>query len=69
MTDRTEHFVNGASFSKGYHVTPTIPGYSSDLKESAFAEFEYPNGRFWMTDKGKEMMADPWRGVPARQTS
>ncbi|KAI0098016.1 enolase C-terminal domain-like protein [Nemania sp. FL0031] len=53
----------------GYHVTPTVPGYSSDVKESEFGEFECPNGSFWKSEKGLQMLGDPWRGTPGEQTS
>lgn len=53
----------------GYHVTPQVPGYSCDVKEAEFEKFESPNGSFWQSDKGKSMLADPWRGLPGEQTS
>jgi hypothetical protein len=64
-----EFFKYGASFENGYHVTPLSPGYSSDIKESTFEEYEYPNGQFWTSAKGRSMAADPWRGVVGRQTT
>jgi L-galactonate dehydratase len=53
----------------GYHVSPTVPGYSCDVKESEFEKFECPNGSFWQSTQGLKMLADPWRGVPGEQTS
>lgn len=55
--------------SDGYHVTPTIPGYSCDVKEVEFQKFECPAGSFWKSEQGQKMLADPWRGVPGEQTS
>ncbi len=53
----------------GFHVTPTVPGYSCDVKETEFEKFECPNGSFWKSEQGLKMLNDPWRGVPGEQTS
>lgn len=53
----------------GYHTSPTVPGYSADIKEATFAEFENPNGTFWKSAQGQKMLNDPWRGVAGEQTS
>jgi L-galactonate dehydratase len=53
----------------GYHVTPTVPGYSCDVKAREFDEFECPTGSFWQSVQGKKMLADPWRGVLGEQSS
>ncbi|KAL2865081.1 enolase C-terminal domain-like protein [Aspergillus lucknowensis] len=53
----------------GMHVTPVAPGYSCDVKESVFGEFECPQGSFWRSAKGLEMLNDPWRGTLGEQTS
>lgn len=50
--------------SDAYHVTPTVPGYSCDVKESEFETYEYPQGKFWQTEQGIKMATDPWRAVP-----
>lgn len=55
--------------SGGMHATPTVPGYSGDVKESAFEKFECPLGIFWKSEFGQKMLRDPWRGVPGEQTS
>lgn len=55
--------------SDGYHVTPTIPGYSCDVRENEFDKFECPIGEFWQSKMGQKMLNDPWRGVPREQTS
>lgn len=55
--------------SDGYHATPTMPGYSCDVKETEFKKFECPNGSFWASPMGLKMLHDPWRGVPGEQTS
>ncbi|KAL1851647.1 hypothetical protein VTK73DRAFT_9393 [Phialemonium thermophilum] len=53
----------------GFHVTPTAPGYSCDVKEAEFGKFECPSGTFWQSEIGQKMLNDPWRGVPGEQTS
>ena len=53
----------------GFHVSPTAPGYSSDIRESTYAEFESPNGSFWKSEVGLGILDDPWRGVLGFQRS
>ncbi|RXK40268.1 hypothetical protein M231_02382 [Tremella mesenterica] len=65
-----EKFEQPASMTpEGFYTSPTIPGYSGDIKEEAFTEFEYPSGSFWKTEQGLKMVNDKWRGVLGRQTS
>jgi L-galactonate dehydratase len=53
----------------GYHVSPSVPGYSCDVKAQEFDKYECPNGGFWQSAQGQKMLADPWRGVPGEQSS
>lgn len=53
----------------GYHVSPTVPGYSCDVKEEQFEKFECPEGSFWKGEQGLKMLGDPWRGTLLEQTS
>lgn len=64
-----EVFEAPARILDGYHVTPTVPGYSCDVKESEFEKYESPHGSFWSSVQGQKMLSDPWRGVPGEQTS
>lgn len=65
-----EAFAAPASItSDGYHVSPTVPGYSCDVKEEQFEKFECPGGRFWKGEQGLKMLGDPWRGTLGEQTS
>ncbi len=64
-----EAFEAPAKIANGYHVTPTAPGYSCDVKETEFEKFECPNGSFWASEQGQKMLGDPWRGVLGEQTS
>lgn len=53
----------------GYHVSPTVPGYSCDVRAHEFDKYECPTGSFWQSPQGQKMLADPWRGVPGEQKS
>ena len=65
-----EIFLAPAGMGKtGFHTSPTVPGYSADIKEEVFAEFECPSGSFWKGEQGQKMLNDPWRGVAGEQTS
>ncbi|KAK5709940.1 hypothetical protein LTR17_019328 [Elasticomyces elasticus] len=55
--------------SDAFHATPTVPGYSCDVKGVEFDKFECPNGSFWQSAQGQKMLGDPWRGVLGEQTS
>ncbi|KAJ5611475.1 L-galactonate dehydratase [Penicillium herquei] len=55
--------------AEGMHTTPTVPGYSCDVKESEFEKFECPQGFFWKSDVGQKMLGDHWRGTLGEQTS
>lgn len=41
-----EHFHNPSVVKEGHFVTPTAPGYSVEVKSSAW-DYEYPNGSWW----------------------
>jgi L-galactonate dehydratase len=74
ILEYTDHlhdtFVAPAKITEtGYHVSPTVPGYSCEVKEEEFEKFECPNGSFWQSEQGKKMLDDKWRGVPGEQTS
>lgn len=43
-----EHFVDPVRIERGRYVVPTMPGYSTQIKEQSLAEHEYPNGRAWV---------------------
>jgi L-galactonate dehydratase len=74
ILEYTDHlhdaFVAPAKITQtGYHVSPTVPGYSCDVKEVEFEKFECPNGSFWQSKQGENMLDDKWRGVLGEQTS
>ncbi|KAA8917528.1 hypothetical protein TRICI_000311 [Trichomonascus ciferrii] len=41
-----EHFLHPSVVKDGHFVTPTAPGYSVEVKPSAW-DYEYPNGAWW----------------------
>lgn len=43
-----EHFINPSIVENGYFVTPTQPGYSVQVKSSAW-DYEYPDGKWWQS--------------------
>ncbi|KPI41910.1 L-galactonate dehydratase [Cyphellophora attinorum] len=49
-----EAFVAPAKITdNGYHVSPTVPGYSCDVKEAEFEKFEASAGSFWQAEQGR----------------
>eukprot|EP01137_Pigoraptor_chileana_P005857 Opistho-2@49505 len=45
-----EHFVHPAKVRNGHYVVPHDAGYSIEMKPASLAEFEYPNGDYWVKD-------------------
>lgn len=42
-----EQFVDPAIVRNAHYQAPTAPGYSTQLKNDAIEQFEYPNGSEW----------------------
>jgi L-fuconate dehydratase len=42
-----EHFVDPCVVERGRYVTPTLPGYSSEMRRESLAEFSFPAGSVW----------------------
>lgn len=42
-----EHFVNPPNVKNAHYLTPSAPGYSTQLKKDVISRFEYPNGSEW----------------------
>ncbi|RPB00212.1 L-galactonate dehydratase [Choiromyces venosus 120613-1] len=51
-----EHFLHPSVIKEGYYVTPTNPGYSVEMKESAFVKFGFPAGEFWRSEEAKPIL-------------
>ncbi|KAJ3875497.1 enolase C-terminal domain-like protein [Lentinula edodes] len=52
-----EHFITPCSInSKGRYNVPTNPleGYSIEMFQTSIAEYEWPNGSYWLSAKGKK---------------
>jgi len=48
-----EHFVNPSVIKDGYYTTPTEPGYSVEMKSSAWEVYEFPQGSFWKSEESR----------------
>jgi L-fuconate dehydratase len=42
-----EHFANPAVVANGRYVTPTAPGFSTEMLETSLAEYAFPGGSAW----------------------
>lgn len=42
-----EQFVHPTNVKNAHYLAPTAPGYSTELKNEAIIQFEYPNGSEW----------------------
>jgi L-fuconate dehydratase len=42
-----EHFVDPCVIRDAHYVTPSAPGYSSEMRPSSLAEFAFPDGPVW----------------------
>ena len=42
-----EHFLAPVVLRNGCYVVPNAPGYSSEMKQEALAQYEFPNGPIW----------------------
>jgi L-fuconate dehydratase len=42
-----EHFVDPVEIRNGNYVTPTAPGYSTEIRPESLVEFGYPDGAAW----------------------
>lgn len=46
-----EQFINPVIMENAHYMTPSVPGYNTELKPEAVQEFEYPNGFYWATNE------------------
>jgi L-fuconate dehydratase len=42
-----EHFVHPVRMRRGRYLAPSAPGYSSEIRPDARAEYRYPDGPAW----------------------
>lgn len=45
-----------------HYVTPLEPGYSTGYTEEALRKYVYPDGEFWRSEVGQEIMRAPTGG-------
>ncbi|MBF4163349.1 enolase C-terminal domain-like protein [Nocardioides acrostichi] len=49
-----EHFLDPALVEGGRYVTPTMPGYSSQMREESLARYAYPEGAAWADENAAQ---------------
>ncbi|TGZ85635.1 L-galactonate dehydratase [Ascodesmis nigricans] len=55
------HFVDPAQFSKGWVITPVVPGGGGEMKEESLLKYEFPGGEYWKSEEGRRV-AEKWVG-------
>ncbi|GAA1924349.1 enolase C-terminal domain-like protein [Streptomyces sodiiphilus] len=46
-----EHFTDPVRITGGHYAAPTAPGFSSQMRPAALAQYGYPHGAFWTADR------------------
>lgn len=54
-----DQFVNPARVEKACYLPPTLPGYSTELKEDSVVNFSYPEGKKWQEMFEKNIFPRP----------
>ncbi|MEU1513922.1 enolase C-terminal domain-like protein [Streptomyces sp. NPDC005811] len=49
-----EHFTAPVVMRDGHYVAPLAPGFSATMREESIAEYTYPDGTFWVTDRAAQ---------------
>ena len=57
-----ENLRHPSKILNAHYVTPLEPGYSTGYTEEALEKYTYPNGSFWRSDVGREIMNAPTGG-------
>ncbi|KAK9463939.1 enolase C-terminal domain-like protein [Lipomyces oligophaga] len=52
-----DQFKTPTQIKDGFFVTPTVPGYSVEMKPSTWNVYEYPSGSFWTSPLASEIVA------------
>ncbi|KAK7225468.1 hypothetical protein V2G26_013471 [Clonostachys chloroleuca] len=58
-----ENLKHPSKIENAHYVTPLAPGYSTGYTDEALEKYTYPNGSFWSSDVGLEIIAQPTGGV------
>ncbi|PMD40329.1 putative galactonate dehydratase [Hyaloscypha variabilis F] len=57
-----ENLRHPSKIVDAHYVTPLDPGYSTGYTEEALEKYKYPDGSFWRSDIGREIMDAPTGG-------
>ncbi|KAJ4292846.1 hypothetical protein N0V88_005504 [Collariella sp. IMI 366227] len=57
-----ENLRHPSQIVDAHYVTPLDPGYSIGYTEEALEKYTYPDGSFWRSDIGQQIMAQPTGG-------
>ncbi|KAL6865559.1 hypothetical protein ACO1O0_001653 [Amphichorda felina] len=57
-----ENLRHPSKIENAHYVTPLAPGYSTGYTEEALEKYTYPNGSFWSSEIGQQIMAQPTGG-------
>jgi L-galactonate dehydratase len=57
-----ENLRHPSKIVNAHYVTPLAPGYSTGYTDEALAKYTYPNGSFWVSDVGLQIIAQPTGG-------
>ena len=57
-----ENLRHPSKIENAHYVTPLAPGYSTGYTDEALEKYTYPNGSFWSSDLGKQIIAQPTGG-------
>ncbi|CAG9937468.1 unnamed protein product [Clonostachys rosea f. rosea IK726] len=58
-----ENLKHPSKIENAHYVTPLAPGYSTGYTDEALEKYTYPNGSFWSSEIGLEIIAQPTGGV------
>ncbi|OAA63761.1 Mandelate racemase/muconate lactonizing enzyme [Niveomyces insectorum RCEF 264] len=57
-----ENLRHPSKIINAHYVTPLAPGYSTGYTDEALEKYTYPNGSFWKSELGQQIMAQPTGG-------
>ena len=57
-----ENLRHPSKIVNAHYVTPLSPGYSTGYTDDALEKYTYPNGSFWRSDIGLQIIAQPTGG-------
>ncbi|EOO01747.1 putative l-galactonate dehydratase protein [Phaeoacremonium minimum UCRPA7] len=57
-----ENLRHPSKIVNAHYVTPLAPGYSTGYTDEALEKYTYPNGSFWSSEIGQQIIAQPTGG-------